>query len=416
MRRRGVVIVVVLWVVAILAVVCLALAGSVRFQQTHYRRTRDDVQSNEALRAGLAQARALLEADDLAADTLEEPWAQAPPEITLSSRRVRLLSDQDSGESAGLADEAARLNANTASAEMLARLPGMTAAAAEALVEIRNSAEIAGDPLGAAVDGPTGRLASPAQLADALRYALGQAGLLSATGESGWEGEQSDPVADVARYLTVYSRQWNTDAQGRPRVNLNTADRAELLRAVEDVLTSRQVDALLAARNRRPFESIGEMLTRELTVVEADGARVQVEIDPGAFRQIADRLTTTASDILLGRVNINTAPREVLQALPGLAKADAEAIVAARAQQDAPQSVAWLLDVLDPETFETVCPYVTTRSWQFRACIEAAPQSAGDSQKDAARSRALAVLERDAGRTAVLLWLTWHAWDAETDR
>ena len=61
--RAGAVLIVVLWVVAILTVVCLALGGAVRFQQVHFGRDRDELTVRLACSAAAAMAAELLLGD-----------------------------------------------------------------------------------------------------------------------------------------------------------------------------------------------------------------------------------------------------------------------------------------------------------------------------------------------------------------
>jgi len=414
--RRGVALVVVLWVVAILAVVCLALGGSVRFKQIQLVRRREELRSNQALLSAIAVGVGALSADEASADVLSDNWAggdAAAFSIPLAGAHVDVYVPDQQGRRAGLEDESARLNANTASAEMLAALPGMTMAAAEAFVAGRDQAasgtptEALTRPLG----GVTGPYATPWQLVEALASAFARSGLalenLTGSGETmSWAAQTGQPagVALVENYLTVYSRQRNLDAQGRQRVNLNTATKQRMASDLGGAFSEEQIDAIIAARAARPFESIGELLLRQMKIPDGQGGLKTVRIGRPEFETVADRLTVTDDKVLVGRVNVNTAAKEVLEALPGLEAAGANAIVAARAKARNPQSIAWLLSVLDERAFAELCPYVTTRSQQFRMYAEA--RSGQQSQPGA--TEAMAILERDAGRCGVLLWMTWR--------
>ena len=436
----GVVLIVVLWVVAILAVVCLALGGTVRFKHAHLRRKRSELAARQALLSAAALAKQVLLADAAAADTPADNWAGGDPEaftLVLGGTVARLFSPP--GRS-GLEDESARLNANTASADMLAKLPGMTVSAADALVAARESIRKAapgGDVLVPA-RGLTGPYAGLGQLADALVSAFGEAGLYSpvqgaepsggaSDGPGSWASQMQlpSPVAQILSYLTVHSRQRNVDAEGRPRTDLNTASRADLAAAVAGHLSEEQIDAIVLSRAAKCFRSIGELLIREMEIADAEGGKKTVRIGRDEFKPVADRLSVTDAEIIPGLVNVNTAPAEVLRCLPGLTEADISAIIARRAAAGPDggsfASIGWLLDVLSEEAFADVSPVVTTRSQQFRMHAEARPGrmagilAAGGYSADSAGSvhdvgaYALAILERDAGRCSVLLWLTWTA-------
>ncbi len=438
-ERRGVVLIVVLWGVAILAVVCLALGGTVRFKQAHLRRNRSELTAQEALLSAVALAKTLLLEDPAAADTEADAWSGGDAvafTLHLNGTTVRLSCPPGLW---GLEDESARLNANTASAEMLAKLPGMTVSVAGAFVAARDRMRQAGSEGGLLAETPglTGPFARPGQLAQALVAAFGQVGL-GGPGEDrqGRDGETPEPcswasqaglpaaVVQAMEHLTVHSRQRNLDARGRPRANLNAASRAELAAALGEHFNDEQIDAIILARAVKPFVSIGELLTREMEITGPEGEKKPVRIGREQLKPVADRLTVTDAEVLGGLVNVNTAPAEVLRALPGLTEADAAAIIAFRSglagqgAGSAPEeltSVGWLLEVLSEKSFAEVWPFVTVRSQQFRMRAEACPDTAEGASAETGRSHpeasayAMAVLERDGGRCNVLLWLGWTA-------
>ena len=77
-------------------------------------------------------------------------------------------------------------------------------------------------------------------------------------------------------------------------------------------------------------------------------------------------LSTTEGDRTLGRIDINQAPLEVLLTIPGLARAKAEAIVAARQRQDVMandsfRSVYWLVEkqIMDTEELRRIARFIT---------------------------------------------------------
>lgn len=419
MRRRGVVLVFVLWAVVVLTVVCLALAGTARYRQAHALRDTRHVTGVESLASARSLARRVVLEDDPAADTLDEPWsgdAAGDFRFEISARSVSVRTDGPAPARWGLTDEAARLNANTATAEMLSRLPNMTLAAAEAFVAAREAA-----PAGRA-SGTTGPLATPQHVLDALAEAFVASGL----GLGGEPVETPETWADatgygpavraVEQYLTVYSRRPNTDAEGAPRVNVNTAPPEALTARLGDALSEDQLAALVLERAEAPFETIGGLLTREMSLPpEGDEEEPRpVRIERPEFRRIADRITVTDAALLVGRVNVNTAPAEVLAAVPGLTEAHAASLVDARPAAEARRSIAWTLDVLDDETFAAACEHLTTRTNQFRMYArsdtsepEGGSIDGGGSLSAPGSARALAVLERGDDRCGVIFWLRW---------
>ena len=88
------------------------------------------------------------------------------------------------------------------------------------------------------------------------------------------------------------------------------------------------------------------------------------------FDECGDELTTSASATVEGRINVNLAPREVLQMIPGIDAELAQAIT--RRQRDldgrlrddpSRRSLAWLLDedLLTPGMLREIAPFLTCR-------------------------------------------------------
>jgi type II secretory pathway component PulK len=100
------------------------------------------------------------------------------------------------------------------------------------------------------------------------------------------------------------------------------------------------------------------------------------------------------------RININTAPKAVLAALPGLAQTDVENIYSAR-QQASLDSAAWLVTgaQLNITTLRQLENYITARTQVYRI------QSVGyfDGGKGPS-ARVEAVIDTNAGRPRILMW------------
>jgi len=353
--NRAVILVIVLWALVILTALCLALHTLVRSRIWQAGRRAAESRHDQAVASAVALAREILAADGRDVDCLGDSWAaggQAAFCRELNGGEVLLLAGPEAPLQWGLTDESARLNANTASAEMLGNLAQMTPAAAEAFVADRQALADHITALAADLAGPAAGLTGPIADPDQLRRMLSAAGA-------------PDQLADR---LTIWSRAWNLDADGRPRVNLNTATAEELTARFGGELTQLQIRALLIARDREEFHSIGELLTRPMSAPDAQQRNVTVTIPRERFRRIVDRLTVTDAAILPGRVNVNTAPADILACLPGVDSARAADLVDRRGAIDSQQlrTLGWLLDVLTDPQFRQIAPHVTTRSAQFR--------------------------------------------------
>jgi competence ComEA-like helix-hairpin-helix protein len=83
--------------------------------------------------------------------------------------------------------------------------------------------------------------------------------------------------------------------------------------------------------------------------------------------QLYDRLTTSTSLERPGLINLNTAPSEVLGAVPGLNPARAQALITHREQQGPFKTVGEMLLVqgITPEAFRQAADLLTMRSAVF---------------------------------------------------
>jgi type II secretory pathway component PulK len=133
--------------------------------------------------------------------------------------------------------------------------------------------------------------------------------------------------------------------------------------------------------------------------------------DPSSIRQLFpvlyDKATTMTDGEIPGRVNVNTAPRAVLSALPGLADADVQAILDHRPDPSATQAPdaifqtpAWLLTEasLSTNTLRTLDRYITTRTQVYRV------QSVGYFDGGGPAARVEAVIDTNAGRPRIIYW------------
>ena len=102
-------------------------------------------------------------------------------------------------------------------------------------------------------------------------------------------------------------------------------------------------------------------------------------IDEQLLMDIADDVTVLSTSVQAGAVNINTAPTEVLECLPGMTRELAEAVTRYRSSSGFFPNVAWLLKVegFTRDIFKSVAPRVTTRSETFRILSEGEVTSTG---------------------------------------
>lgn len=255
-------------------------------------------------------------------------------------------------------------------------------------------------------------------------------------------------------YLTMYSRESNTDSTGAPRVNINDTDASTLLASLQTAVGSDMANFILASRlltvspagtpmpmgakvgssadlatplqakltsgKPKDLTSILSLIGTSIVIPPARQNDPTIYVpcplnDAGQIKTLLptlfDKCTTTADAVLPGRININTAPQAVLEALtvidPALTDADIGTILDKRpalGASDAADPVyntpAWLLTEagLKPTVLLALEKYVTCRSQVYRV------QSVGFSENGPSFSRVEAVVDANDGKPRILYY------------
>jgi type II secretory pathway component PulK len=249
-----------------------------------------------------------------------------------------------------------------------------------------------------------------------------------------------------AAYLTPYSREPNADSNGNQRIYVNGQDLNGLYQSLQSAVGPNLAVYIVAYRMYGPaaaggtasaganlslaalgnlssasgrLRSISSLFELVNTSVSLPGnnprqppTRYPSPLnDQGTLRQLLpqllDKVSTSQNAVLPGRINVNTAPRAVLTALPGLADADVQSILQHRPalnSQGAPdptfQTTAWLLTEanLQPKQMQTLDQYVTARSRVFRI------QSVGYFDGGGPTARIEAVIDAAGIRPRIVYW------------
>jgi DNA uptake protein ComE-like DNA-binding protein len=292
-----------------------------------------------------------------------------------------------------LADESAKLNLNTATAEMLEFLPGMTPALAAAIVDWRDADTESS--LNGAEDETYQRLNPPYRCKNAnfdsldeLRLVHGMspeilygedANLNGILDPNENDGDASPPLDNrdgqldpgILEYLTVWSGESTAS-----RTNLN--DPQQLAIVLEDALgTDRANQVLLSLGGGRggpggPGGPGGGGTNLTLNFGSLLEFHVRSGLTIEEFMLIETNLTASTNAFIPGLVNVNTATETVLACIPGIGPDKSTALVAARqANASSAGSIAWVKDVLGDESAIQAGPYLTAQTYQFTADIAA---------------------------------------------
>jgi len=377
---RGTVLIVTMWIVLVLAGLTLVFGRAIRIEAIASANHVASLRAHAAALGALQFLMAYLDGTDGVPLGEEDVVCEA---VQVGDAYFWILGPrlgEDDAYSFRIVDEASKVNLNSADVDMLSALPGVTAELAASIVDWRDEdAEISQggaeseyyllleDPY-YCKDAPFETVEEVLLVKDAtLDILLGEDtnrnGVLDANendADDSLPDDNSDGTLDggIWDYVTVYSAEPNTSSSGEERVNINDRDTADLSQLLREVVADdRFFQVMDSVRSGQPFDSMlefyfGAGLTRE------------------EFEQVADQLTTDDGDTIIGRVNVNTAPREVLLCLPGLEEADVDALVNARADDDEETTgIAWVVDVLEEEKAKAIGPYITGRSYQFSADI-----------------------------------------------
>lgn len=378
--RRGLVLLAVLLVIVLAAMIGSTLLVTVDAERSSGQTTLRRTQSRANAWSGVQYVMAQLsgQREKLLAGEAPEVGSEWVLFEEDGGRRavVRLVPARDG---AWVVSETGKVDLNQASKEMLAALPGIgTEARAQKIIDARpfTSVEELVRVDGMAADVLYGFVDTPIGL-EAMESGGGQNRAEAGSGAArarAREGADDAEGASLIDLLTVFSFDPNIqagiespDKRGKLRINLNVpwSDRFE--RAIEEQWGSEAVAVVKGLFNQGlQFRSDREMI-QNLRRLGVD--------DPEILRGILDAVTTSNDMYRLGRVDILTAPVEVLSALPGVDHSRALEIADRRDRlsEEVRLSSMWLVQegILTLDEYEAVVDLVTTRSMQWRVRVEA---------------------------------------------
>jgi hypothetical protein len=378
---KGTILIVTIWVVLVLAGLALVFARSMRVAAIVSANHVASLKA-ESIAAGASEfIMAKLAADAEEVGDLMESQPYEAVELGEDYFWVLRSNLEDDDEfDYGLTDEAGKINLNSASEEMLLRLPGMTAELAASIIDWRDeddeiSAGGAEDEYYLLLSEPYNCKNSALETAEEILLIKGASqellygedtNLNGVLDDNENDGDLSEPDDNrngrldtgFYDYVTVYSVEANVDSEGGQRINVNDAGaRGELQSLLQEILKEERVLEVMGLIPTNPsFENILEFYYMSGLEFEE-------------FTQIADRLTTSNEDTMPGMVNVNTASKEVLLCLPGLEENDAEQLISYRSGDNDLASIAWVTNVLDREKAVGIGSYITVRSFQYSADI-----------------------------------------------
>ncbi len=377
---RGIALIVVLWISVILTLLLYAFLIEMRAESSLADGYANRKKAEQLALSAIDKAIVTLTSDTRTHHTLADPWANSETEWFESSLGDGVFTAlrpayKDGKVAWGLIDETSKLNLNVAPKEALLKLPGMTEEIADSIIDWRDSDDTPGAN---GAESSYYQVLQPGyrcknanfETVEELLYVKGvtatlfwgedrnQNGILDPN-----EDTDGDGTLDYGFYpfVTVYSVDKDVRADGSARLDLNTGQaqyKQDLGDVLDDPTIQRMQQYILQSG---PYLSIAHLLDVQGVTSEK-------------FKKIADRVTVLGGQItdVPGRINVNTAPKQVLLALPNVREEFVDALIAYRTTSGVDLSnIGWILDVnMDDGTklqqLKEIASYVTVRSYQFR--------------------------------------------------
>ena len=424
--RRGSVLIIVMWTCLGLVALTLYFANSMSSELRAADNRVTEVESRQAVAGGIRYAGYVLA--NFAANGAVPNLADYKSEALPVGEAQFWLIGRDNSQTPttepvfGLIDEASKLNLNTATRAMLTELPGMTPDLVEAIISWRrvaNAQAAGGDPaetgggsdnVYARLDPPRLNKGGPFESVDELRLVDGATldillgedtnrnGARDANEDDGdasapRDNQDGQLLAGLLEYVTVYSRQPNTRADGTRRVNVTNGNGQNRQQLIQLLLSKNIEQQRVAAIVNNAFGPAtapggpgggvfpggrggpgggqgGQPARPDLTSVAEFMVASQMTAEE--FGLIHADITTATGATQQGLINVNTASEAVLACIPGIGLDNAATLAAYRvAHPDGLTSFAWLTQVLPPAAIRQAGRYLTDQSYQFTADVAA---------------------------------------------
>ncbi len=375
--RKGVALLVVLWITAALTLIMYAFLGEMQVEYSLSGSYGDEKKAEQLAWSAI----------DLACITVDNAvqpwhgpndlWASNPDrfyEIALGDGAFSVLHPTyiDDGKLQwGLEDEASKINLNYATKEVLMKLPRVTEEIADSIIDWRDQDSNPG-PSGAETGYYQGLSPAytcknaPFETVEELLFVRGVTPEilfgrdLNLNGRIDPAEKDSGSTPDPGLYgmVTVWSSDKNETLDGQPKINLNTGTPQQLQDAG---LNPGEIQAMqIHGVTQGPFQSVAHLLGNPAQGMAA-------VLTKERFKLLADKFTMIDGAAVPGLVNINTAPQQVLRCVPGISEEIALKIIGARTVSGADLSnMGWLTDVVTPGELQQFANFITFHSYQYR--------------------------------------------------
>lgn len=432
--ERGIALIVVLWIVTVMGTFTMLFSRESRLAVKINKNLNDALQAEMLAEAGIYRAIAeLIDDYELTApDSLTETWSNSAEiffDATLGNGIYRVERpdlDNPGSTAYGCMDECAKLNVNFATRNMLLALPNATEELADAILDWRDEDDDQRtygaefnyyQSLEEPYQPKNGQFDTLAELmlvrGISVEVLFGED--INANGALDLnenDGDKSFPIDDGdgnlnmgwVNYLTVYSYEKNETGDGLSRININSADENAMKEELSDVLSDQEIQQIIQGRENNEYARIGDLLYRQQqnnNNGRGQNNNNQRILSRDKMRDVADRITTTDDEQLFGRVNLNTAPREVLMCFFPQNEEIVTAILEYRESSDGPfESLGDLIDVqgVSDQQFARLTEIACTKSAVFSI------RSSGFIETSKAYKQVFAIFDRNAEPPQFRYW------------
>jgi competence ComEA-like helix-hairpin-helix protein len=267
-NRRGIVLIVTLWVLMILAVLVITFAGTMHVEARAAANEMERTKALYAAKAGVQRAILAINQDTTGYASPLSEWAY------LDSEEEFTFPDDEAYE-VTVTDECGKLNVNSADENLLAKIPELTPEMIDSIIDWRDADDEA-RPEGAELEYYS-RQQPPRVAANRPFLTLPELLLVRGITKDAFYGDRAQrpttveapsdqastdqQVVPLADLLTVYGGASDTDSQGQERLNINAADAEELADRTSGILSDADVQEIVDHRNNSgAFDSIGDLL------------------------------------------------------------------------------------------------------------------------------------------------------------
>ncbi len=385
--QSGVALILVLWIMAILTLLMYAFLAEMQVEYALASGFGEERKAEQLAWSAVDLACAMAENETTPQFQLDGPLSHNEEEffeVPLGEGAFTLVHPvYDEGGTVamrwGLEDEASKININYAPKEALLKLPGVTEEIADSIIDWRDQDSNAGpsgaeSPYYGGLSPPYTCKNQPFETIEELLLVRGVTAEILYGEDTNLNGrlEPNENDADqtaprdngdgrldpgLFAFVTTASADTNLTNDGQPRANLNTANDQQLQQAgftPEETLAINmyRLNRMRANPQQPPFPNVAFLLD----IMNAK-----------RFREVADAVTVVEGEQAPGLVNVNTAPKAVLLALPGITEDIAVKIMDYRTQPGADLSnIGWLAEAVQPKELQAFALFVTTRAHQFR--------------------------------------------------